>query len=126
MKGDLNCQKGLDCFTSYRDFHIKTYNPWGFRERTFSIFPNHHGNVSHAVKLLVAKHHMECEMYFCKIKGGKAGCLWFFLPLPHLNCGREENSISCQLKVVKYLDKGAKKNRKKRIKLLLSDSQRFL
>lgn len=58
MEGDLNCQKGLDCFTSYMDFHIKTYNPWGFRERTFSIFPNHHRNVSHVVKLLEAKHHM--------------------------------------------------------------------
>lgn len=57
-EGDLNCQKGLDCFTSYMDFHIKTYNPWGFKERTFSIFPNHHGNVSHVVKLWVAKHHM--------------------------------------------------------------------
>lgn len=57
MEGNLSCQKGLDCFSSL-GFHIKTHCPWGFKERTFSIFPNHHGNVSHVLKLRVAKQYM--------------------------------------------------------------------
>jgi len=46
-EGQPKLPKGLRLLHFFVDFHIKTHSPWGFKVRTFSIFPNHHGNVSH-------------------------------------------------------------------------------
>lgn len=76
-EGNLRCQKDLDCFTSFTDFHIKTHSPLGFNERTFSIFPNHHGNVSCGQTVVGQTPHVIWNV-FCKIEWGENRVLMVF------------------------------------------------